>query len=236
MQEVLCQARFFTAGRGLPVITPTHLRWQRHEDGFGAATGLQAEQGAAVIDQVELHVPATAVFLELALLRGVGRVLAALDDWQVGVDEGIAKPILIGRPSVIEQRIQRLCLRLRPGVDFELTNIENDPRFKDYWSLYHELMQRRGVSPDMAKAIVRSRSTVIAGLMVRRHEADALICGLVGRYQKKLAYLNGILPMDEGIRHFSAMTAVFNDKGVWFFVDTHVAVDPRIHARPLLLS
>ena len=113
------------------------------------------------------------------------------------VDEGIAKPILIGRPAVIEQRIERLSLRLKPGVDFELTNIENDSRFKDYWSLYHELMQRRGVSPDMAKAIVRSRATVIAGLMVRRREADALICGLVGRYQKKLAYLNGIVPMDE---------------------------------------
>ena len=142
------------------------------------------------------------------------------------VDEGIAKPILIGRPAVIEQRIERLSLRLRAGIDFELCNIESDPRFKDYWTLYHELMQRRGVSPDSAKAIVRSRATVIAGLMVRRREADALICGLVGRYQKKLAYLDGILPMDEGVRHFSAMTAVFNDKGVWFFVDTHVAVDP----------
>ncbi len=142
------------------------------------------------------------------------------------VDEGIAKPILIGRPAVIEQRIQRLCLRLRPGTDFELCNIESDPRFKDYWTLYHDLMERRGVTPDSAKALVRSRATVIAGLMVRRDEADAMICGLVGRYQRKLGYLNGILPMDEGVRHFSAMTAVFNDKGVWFFVDTHVAVDP----------
>jgi malate dehydrogenase (oxaloacetate-decarboxylating)(NADP+) len=142
------------------------------------------------------------------------------------VDEGTAKPILIGRPAVIEKRIQRLSLRLRPGVDFELCNIENDPRFKDYWTLYHELKERRGVTPDSAKAVVRSRATVIAALMVRRGEADALICGLVGRYQKKLAYLNGILPMDEGVRHFSAMTAVFNDKGVWFFVDTHVAVEP----------
>ena len=142
------------------------------------------------------------------------------------VDEGIAKPILIGRPAVIEQRIQRLSLRLRLGTDFELCNIESDPRFKDYWTLYHELMERRGVTPDSAKAVVRSRATVIAALMVRRGEADALICGLVGRYQKKLAYLNGILPMDEGVRNFSAMTAVFNDKGVWFFVDTHVAVDP----------
>ncbi|HVV97350.1 MAG TPA: NADP-dependent malic enzyme [Rhodanobacteraceae bacterium] len=142
------------------------------------------------------------------------------------VDEGIARPILIGRPVVIEQRIERLGLRLRPGIDFELCNIESDPRFKDYWTLYHELMQRHGVTPDSAKAIVRSRATVIAALMVRRGEADALICGLVGRYQKKLAYLSGILPMDEGVRHFSAMSAVFNDKGVWFFVDTHVAVDP----------
>ncbi|MET0229544.1 MAG: NADP-dependent malic enzyme, partial [Rhodanobacteraceae bacterium] len=142
------------------------------------------------------------------------------------VDEGIAKPILIGRPAVIEQRIQRLMLRMKPGVDFELCNIESDPRFKDYWTLYHDLMQRRGVTPDSAKAIIRSRSTAIAGIMVRRGEADALICGLVGRYQKKLAYLNGILPMDEGVKHFSAMTAVFNDKGVYFFVDTHVAVDP----------
>jgi malate dehydrogenase (oxaloacetate-decarboxylating)(NADP+) len=145
---------------------------------------------------------------------------------QAVVDEGIAKPVLIGRPAVIEQRIERLSLRLRPGIDFELCNIENDPRFKDYWTLYHELMQRRGVTPDSAKAIVRSRSAVIAALMVRRGEADALICGLVGRYQKKLGYLNGILPMDEGVRHFSAMTAVFNDKGVYFFVDTHVCVEP----------
>jgi malate dehydrogenase (oxaloacetate-decarboxylating)(NADP+) len=127
---------------------------------------------------------------------------------------------------VIEQRIQRLSLRLRPNVDFELCNIESDPRFKDYWTLYHELMQRRGVTPDSAKAIVRSRATVIAALMLRRGEVDAMICGLVGRYQKKLGYLNGIVPMDPGVRHFSALTAVFNDKGVWFFVDTHVAVDP----------
>jgi malate dehydrogenase (oxaloacetate-decarboxylating)(NADP+) len=145
---------------------------------------------------------------------------------QLVVDEGLAKPVLIGRPAVIEQRIQRLSLRLRPGVDFELCNIESDPRFKDYWTLYHEIMQRRGVTPDSAKAVVRSRAAVIAALMLRRGEVDALICGLVGRYQKKLGYLAGILPMDEGVRHFSAMSAVFNDKGVYFFVDTHVAVEP----------
>ena len=142
------------------------------------------------------------------------------------VDEGLARPILIGRPSVIESRIQRLNLRLVPGRDFELCSIESDPRFKDYWTLYHELMARRGVTPDSAKALVRSRATVIAALMLRRGEADALICGVVGRYQKKLAYLRGVIPMQPGTNNVSAMSAVFNDRGVFFFVDTHVAVDP----------
>jgi malate dehydrogenase (oxaloacetate-decarboxylating)(NADP+) len=150
-------------------------------------------------------------------------VLRAVQDV---VDEGIAKPILVGRPAVIESRIQRLCLRLKPGVDFELCNIESDPRFKDYWTLYHELMQRRGVTPDSAKQIVRSRATVIAALMLRRGEADAMICGLVGRYHKKLGYLRGIIPLDPGVDAMSAMTAVFNDRGVFFFLDTHVALDP----------
>jgi malate dehydrogenase (oxaloacetate-decarboxylating)(NADP+) len=142
------------------------------------------------------------------------------------VDEGIARPILIGRPSVIEHRIERLSLRLRPGVDFELCSIESDPRFKDYWMLYHRIMQRRGVTPDSAKAVVRSRPTVIGALMVRRGEADALICGLVGRYQKKIGYLRSVLPMEPGVANLSTMSAVFNDRGVWFFVDTHVSVDP----------
>ena len=142
------------------------------------------------------------------------------------VDEGIARPILIGRPAVIEARIQRLCLRLKAGADFELCNIESDPRFKDYWMLYHELLARRGVTPDSAKAIVRSRATVIAALMLRRGEADAMIGGLVGRYHKKLGYLRGIIPLDPGVDAMSAMCAVFNDRGVYFFLDTHVALDP----------
>ncbi|MDR2013335.1 MAG: NADP-dependent malic enzyme [Rhodanobacter sp.] len=142
------------------------------------------------------------------------------------VDEKIALPVLIGRPAVIEARIRRLHLRLKPGVDFELCNIENDPRFDDYWTLYHELLQRRGVTPDSAKTIVRSRSTVIAALMLRRGEVDGLICGLVGRYHKKLSYLRGIIPLDPGVDAPSAMSAVFNERGVFFFLDTHVAIDP----------
>src|SRR5690606_28190278 len=130
------------------------------------------------------------------------------------VDENIAKPILVGRPAVTEQRIERMGLRLVAGRDFELCNIQDDPRFKDYWMLYHQLLQRRGVTPDSAKSIVRSRPTVIAALMVLRGEADALICGLIGRYQKKLGYLTSVLPLDRGVPTPAAMSAVINDTGV----------------------
>ncbi|KAB2897587.1 MAG: NADP-dependent malic enzyme [Dokdonella sp.] len=142
------------------------------------------------------------------------------------VDEGTAQPILIGRPAVIQARIERLHLRIKPGVDFELCDIGDDPRFKDYWTLYHELLQRDGVTPDSAKQIVRSRATVIAALMLRRGEADGMICGIVGRYHKKLGYLRGIIPFDPGVDALSAMSAVFNERGVFFFLDTHAAVDP----------
>ncbi|WP_133819274.1 NADP-dependent malic enzyme [Tahibacter aquaticus] len=145
---------------------------------------------------------------------------------QVVVDEGFCRPILIGRPDVIEKRIQRIGLRLQPGVDFEMCNINDDPRFNDYWQHYHRIMERRGVSPALAKAVVRSRSTVIASLMVERGEADALICGVVGRYAKKLTYLRDIIGLDQGVQQPSAMSAVFNDKGVFFFLDTHVQHDP----------
>jgi malate dehydrogenase (oxaloacetate-decarboxylating)(NADP+) len=145
---------------------------------------------------------------------------------QVVVDEGFARPILIGRPDVIEKRIQRIGLRLQPGVDFEMCNINDDPRFNDYWQHYHRIMERRGVTPSLAKAVVRSRSTVIASLMVERGEADAMICGVVGRYGKKLNYIRDIIGLDSGVQQPSAMSAVFNDKGVFFFLDTHVQHDP----------
>ncbi|HEX5754831.1 MAG TPA: phosphate acyltransferase, partial [Arenimonas sp.] len=145
---------------------------------------------------------------------------------QTVVDEGLAFPILVGRPSVIERRIQRLGLRLKPGVDVEITNISDDPRFNEYWQLYHQIMQRKGITPAAAKAVVRSRDTVIAALMVRRGEADAMLCGTVGRYIRKLKYVREILGVEPGVHGLSAMSAVLNDKGVTFFVDTHVQADP----------
>ncbi|MBS0464481.1 MAG: NADP-dependent malic enzyme [Proteobacteria bacterium] len=145
---------------------------------------------------------------------------------QTVVDEGLAWPILIGRPAVIESRIAKLGLRLRPGVDFELTNIDSDPRFNAYWQQYHARTERRGVTPAAAKNLLRSRPTLIAALMVERGEADALVCGLVGRYHKKLGYLKSVFALEPGVHSTSAMTLVVNDKGAWFFLDTHCQVEP----------
>ena len=115
---------------------------------------------------------------------------------------------------------------MRAGVDFELTNINDDPRFNEYWQQYHALTERRGVTPAAAKNLMRSRPTLIAALMVERGEADAMICGLVGRFHKKLGYLRSVFGLDPNVQSTSAMTAVINDQGVWFFLDTHVQVDP----------
>ncbi|MBX9401485.1 NADP-dependent malic enzyme [Lysobacter sp. BMK333-48F3] len=145
---------------------------------------------------------------------------------QTVIDEELAYPILIGRPDVIETRIQRLGLRMREGVDFELTNINDDPRFNDYWQQYHALTERRGVTPAAAKNLLRSRPTLIAALMVERGEADAMISGLVGRFHKKLGYMRSIFDFDPGVSGTAAMTGVINDQGAWFFLDTHVQVDP----------
>jgi malate dehydrogenase (oxaloacetate-decarboxylating)(NADP+) len=145
---------------------------------------------------------------------------------QTVIDEKLAFPILIGRPDVIETRIQRMGLRLRAGVDFELTNINDDPRFNEYWQHYHSLTERRGVSPAAAKNLLRSRPTLIAAIMVERGEADAMISGLVGRYHKKLGYIRSVFGLDPGVSCTSAMSGVINDKGTWFFLDTHVQCDP----------
>ena len=156
-----------------------------------------------------------------------GEEESVLQAVQVVVDEGLAKPILVGRPAVINRRIKRLGLRIKEGVDFEITNIDDDPRFNEYWQLYHSIMERRGITPSAAKAVVRSRDTVIAALMLQRGEADALLCGVVGKYARKLHYVREIVGMDHGVSRLSAMSAVLNEKGVFFFADTHVQLDPN---------
>jgi malate dehydrogenase (oxaloacetate-decarboxylating)(NADP+) len=145
---------------------------------------------------------------------------------QTIVDEGLAKPILIGRPSVVESRIEKLGLRLKINEHFELTNPESDPRFWDYWTTYHAIMERRGVSPDAAKAIVRTRTSVIAALMVHRKEADALIAGVVGRYQEKLRNILDVIGLREGGKVVGSLGVLNTEDGAYFICDTHVNPNP----------
>jgi malate dehydrogenase (oxaloacetate-decarboxylating)(NADP+) len=142
------------------------------------------------------------------------------------VDDKLARPILIGRPAIIERRINRLGLRIRAGEHFELCNVDDDPRFNEYWSSYLKLNERRGITPALAKSLVRSRPTLIGALMLARGEADAMICGMVGRYQRQLRHILDVIPLDPDVNTAAAMTAVQNERGTWFFVDTHVQYDP----------
>ena len=151
------------------------------------------------------------------------RVLRAV---QIVVDDGLARPILIGRRAVVENRIARFGLRLRIDEDFELVDPEDDPRYHEYWTGYHALMERKGITPDAARYLVRTNSTVIGAMMVYRKEADALICGLVGRYEKHLERIRGVLGLREGVHLPAAMQMLVLPSGTFFMADTHVSYDP----------
>jgi malate dehydrogenase (oxaloacetate-decarboxylating)(NADP+) len=151
------------------------------------------------------------------------RVLRAA---QVVLEEELAKPILIGRPSVIEARVQRFGLTVKPGRDFEVIDPADDPRYKDYWTLYHALTGRQGITPDAARTIVRSNATVIASLGLKRGDADAMICGLEGGFMRHLRDVRQIIGLAPGIRDFSALSPVITQKGVFFICDTQVKPDP----------
>ncbi|MDN3518142.1 NADP-dependent malic enzyme [Aquisalimonas lutea] len=151
------------------------------------------------------------------------RVLRAV---QVAVDDGLAVPILVGRRRVVEMRIRRLGLRLRPEEDYRLVDPEDDPRYREYWTLYHAIMERRGVTPDQARTVVRTRNTVIAALMLRRGEADAMISGVVGRYHHHLYHIDCVLGRRPDCRNLAAMNALILDKGTYFLCDTYVNHDP----------
>ena len=145
---------------------------------------------------------------------------------QMAVDEAIATPILIGRPEVIETRIGRLGLRLKENKDYTVVNPESDPRYHDYWSQYHSIMERRGVSVDKAKIVVRTDTTVIAALMLRRGEVDAMICGTNGQYADHLKHVTDIIGRKADTATMSALTAMVLPSGLCFFCDTQVNLDP----------
>ncbi|HYD99049.1 MAG TPA: phosphate acyltransferase, partial [Alphaproteobacteria bacterium] len=151
------------------------------------------------------------------------RVLRAV---QTVVDEHLAVPVLIGRPEVVAQRIERAGLRIRPGEHFELIDPQNDARYRDYWQTFHAMMERRGITPDVARQIVRTNTTVIGALMLEKGDGDALICGTIGRYQKHLQNVLDVVGLRPGVKTPAALSAVTTSKGVFFFCDTHVSADP----------
>ncbi len=142
------------------------------------------------------------------------------------LDERLSKPILIGRPMVIAQRMRKLGLEFSAGRDFEVVNPEEDARYGDYWRHYHQLMERKGVAPDTARTVVRTNTTVIGSLMVERGDADAMICGSYGEYHWHLRYLTDILGLAKGAHRTSALSLLVLDEGPVFLCDTFVTEDP----------
>jgi malate dehydrogenase (oxaloacetate-decarboxylating)(NADP+) len=143
------------------------------------------------------------------------------------IDDGLALPILVARPEVLTMRIEKLGLRICPGRDVEVVNPENDPRFREYWELYHHKLRRRGVTPDIAKTMVRTRNSVIAALMVERGEADATISGVVGRFQHSVQHVVDVLGLKEGVRRASSLSAIVTQKRQVFICDTRVNPNPN---------
>jgi malate dehydrogenase (oxaloacetate-decarboxylating)(NADP+) len=145
---------------------------------------------------------------------------------QIVVEEGLARPILVGRPAVIETRLQRYGLSIRPGRDFALINPEDNPRYRDFVQTYLEAAGRKGITPDAARTLVRTNATVLAAIAVRRNEADAMICGVEGRFLSHLRHIREVIGYAPGVRDFAALSLVITSKGHYFLTDTQVRVDP----------
>jgi len=142
------------------------------------------------------------------------------------VSQGLAYPILVGRPSVIEMRLQKLGLQLTPGKDFEVVNNESDPRFNEYWGEYYQIMKRRGVSQEQARRAVIGNPTLIAAIMLHRGEADAMICGTIGSYHEHYEVVKNVFGFREGAHVAGAMNALLLPSGNTFIADTYVNDDP----------
>lgn len=151
------------------------------------------------------------------------RVLRAV---QVVLDEGLAKPILIGRPAVLEQRIQRYCLRLRPEIDFDVINPERDDRYRSYWEAYFAMTKRKGVTEQWAKLEMRRRHTLIGAMAIHKGDADGMICGTFGSPPLHLHYIDQVLGKRKGVNTYAAMNALIMENRQVVLVDTHINENP----------
>jgi malate dehydrogenase (oxaloacetate-decarboxylating)(NADP+) len=151
------------------------------------------------------------------------RVLRAC---QILVDESIARPVLIGRPAIIAQRIVKFGLRLKDGLDYDVVNVEDDPRYRDFWQTYHRMMERKGVTQQFAKIEMRRRLTLIGSMMLHKGEVDGLICGTWGNTALHLEYINQVVGKDPKAHCYAGMNALMLPGRQVFLVDTHVNYDP----------
>ena len=152
------------------------------------------------------------------------RVMRAV---QVVVDERLARPILVGRPAVIERRLERFGLRMKPGVDFEIVNPEWDERYKSYWREYHRLTDRRGITEEYAQIEMRRRLTLIGAMMIHMGEADGMICGTFGAFHLHLNYIDQVIGRREGASVYAAMNTLVLPNRQVTLVDTHVNAEPN---------
>ena len=152
------------------------------------------------------------------------RVLRAV---QVVIEEKFARPILIGRPEVIQHRLEKANLRIRPGVDFDVVNPESDERYRECWTAYHKLMSRRGITPAIAKESMRRKPTVIAAMLLKLGYADGLICGMTGQYSHHLGVISQIIGKRNGVNTMAAMNYLMLPGRSLFICDTHVNENPN---------
>ncbi|MDZ4104359.1 MAG: NADP-dependent malic enzyme [Hydrogenophaga sp.] len=151
------------------------------------------------------------------------RVLRAC---QIVVDEGLARPTLIGRPAMIAERIEKFGLRLKEGLDYDVVNVEQDHRYRELWQTYHQIMERRGVTEQLAKIEMRRRLTLISSMLLRRGDVDGVICGTWGNTQLHLDYIDQVIGKREGANCYAAMNALMLPGRQVFLVDTHINYDP----------
>jgi malate dehydrogenase (oxaloacetate-decarboxylating)(NADP+) len=162
----------------------------------------------------------------LRLAYAEGENEGVLRTVQTAVDEGIANPIVIGRAAVVANKIQSLGLRLREGIDFELVDPHGDPRYREYWQFYHSRVARKGVSVEAAKEAMRTSSTVIAACLVALDDADAMICGTVGRFDRHLRHIIEIIGAESADRRISSMSVLILPQGPLFIADAHIGIEP----------
>jgi malate dehydrogenase (oxaloacetate-decarboxylating)(NADP+) len=145
---------------------------------------------------------------------------------QIVIDEGIARPTLVGRPEIIAQRIEKFGLRMKAGVDYDAVSVENDPRYREYWQTYHRLTERKGVTEQMAKIEMRRRLTLISAMLLHKGEVDGLICGTWGNTALHLHYIDQVIGKRPGVKTYAAMTGLILPGRTVNLLDTHINHDP----------